>query len=89
VVAVPWSNIEQALIAAGMDLDHLQPADLALVEDFHTMGGIAMVVIHGLTSRCARGDLQTVQVDDLFDYEPGWGLPGPADIQALTALMAG
>jgi sarcosine/dimethylglycine N-methyltransferase len=35
------SNIEQALIAAGKDLDHLQPADLALTEDFHTMGRIA------------------------------------------------
>ncbi len=34
-------NIEQALIAAGKDLDHLQPADLGLLEDFHTMGRIA------------------------------------------------
>jgi sarcosine/dimethylglycine N-methyltransferase len=34
-------NIEQALIAAGKDLDHLQPADLALLEDFHTMGRYA------------------------------------------------
>ncbi len=35
------SNIERALIAAGKDLDHLQPADLAMVEDFHTLGRIA------------------------------------------------
>src|SRR5580693_9260318 len=34
-------NIEQALIAAGNDLDHLQPADLGMLEDFHTMGRIA------------------------------------------------
>lgn len=34
-------NIERALIAAGKDLDHLAPADLALLEDFHTMGRIA------------------------------------------------
>ena len=34
-------SIEQALVAAGMDLDHLQPADLGLLEDFHTMGRIA------------------------------------------------
>jgi sarcosine/dimethylglycine N-methyltransferase len=34
-------SIEQALIAAGKDLDHLQPADLWLLEDFHTMGRIA------------------------------------------------
>ena len=35
------NNIEQALIAAGMDLEHLAPADLALLEDFHTMGRFA------------------------------------------------
>jgi SAM-dependent methyltransferase len=34
-------NIEQALIAAGKDLDHLAPADLGLLEDFHTMGRYA------------------------------------------------
>src|SRR4029077_12385979 len=34
-------NIEQALIFAGKDLDHLEPADLALLEDFHTMGRYA------------------------------------------------
>jgi SAM-dependent methyltransferase len=34
-------NIEHALISAGKDLDHLEPADLALLEDFHTMGRFA------------------------------------------------
>ena len=34
-------NIEAALAAAGKDLDHLQPADLGPLEDFHTMGRIA------------------------------------------------
>jgi SAM-dependent methyltransferase len=34
-------NIERALIDAGKDLDGLRPADLALLEDFHTMGRIA------------------------------------------------
>jgi len=33
--------IEQALVAAGKDLGHLLPEDLALLEDFHTMGRIA------------------------------------------------
>ena len=33
--------IEQALVAAGKDPGHLRPADLALPEDFHTMGRIA------------------------------------------------
>jgi hypothetical protein len=32
-------------------------------------------------------DLKTVQVDELFDYKPGWGLPGPVDVEAITALM--
>jgi SAM-dependent methyltransferase len=41
-------NIEQALIAAGKDLSHLQPADLAVVEDFHTMGRIATSQLSGL-----------------------------------------
>ena len=35
------SNIEQALIAAGKDIDRLQPSNLALLADFHTMGRIA------------------------------------------------
>jgi sarcosine/dimethylglycine N-methyltransferase len=34
-------NIESALIAAGKDLHHLQPADLGPLEDFHTLGRIA------------------------------------------------
>src|ERR1700722_13347616 len=34
-------NIEQALVAAGKDLDHLAPADLGPLEDFHTLGRIA------------------------------------------------
>jgi SAM-dependent methyltransferase len=45
-------NIEQALVAAGKDVDHLQPADLALLEDFHTMGRIAtsqLVDLIGIT----------------------------------------
>jgi sarcosine/dimethylglycine N-methyltransferase len=35
------SNIEQSLVAAGKDLDDLAPADLGLLEDFHTLGRIA------------------------------------------------
>ncbi|SPM28699.1 class I SAM-dependent methyltransferase [Mycobacterium terramassiliense] len=35
------ANIERALRSAGKDLDRLAPADLALLEDFHTMGRIA------------------------------------------------
>ena len=34
-------NIERALTGAGLDLDQLQPADLGILEDFHTMGRIA------------------------------------------------
>ena len=45
-------NIEQALIVAGKDLDHLHPADLGPLEDFHTMGRIAtsqLVDLLGIT----------------------------------------
>jgi sarcosine/dimethylglycine N-methyltransferase len=34
-------NIEQALIAAGKDLENIQLSDLTMLEDFHTMGRIA------------------------------------------------
>lgn len=34
-------NIEQALLAAGKDLDRLAPADLAMLEDFHSGGRLA------------------------------------------------
>lgn len=47
------NNIEQALIAAGKKLDQLQPADLAMLEDFHTMGRIAtsqLVDLIGISS---------------------------------------
>ncbi|WP_327144831.1 class I SAM-dependent methyltransferase [Nocardia sp. NBC_01327] len=46
-------NIEQALLAAGKDLDHLRPEDLALLEDFHTMGRYAtgqLVDLAGVTA---------------------------------------
>ena len=44
------NNIEKTLIAAGYDLDHLQPADLGMLEDFHTMGRIATgQVLRGVT----------------------------------------
>jgi hypothetical protein len=32
-------------------------------------------------------DLKTVRVDELFEYKPDWGMPGPADIEAITPLM--
>jgi glutamate synthase domain-containing protein 2 len=34
-------------------------------------------------------DLLTVEVDELFEYEPGWGLPSAEDAQAIVAIMAG
>jgi len=45
-------NIEQALISAGKDLEHLEPAELGLLEDFHTMGRYAtgqLVDLVGIT----------------------------------------
>ncbi|WP_328399696.1 class I SAM-dependent methyltransferase [Nocardia sp. NBC_00403] len=38
---VARASIERALIAAGKDLEHLVPADLGMLEDFHTIGRIA------------------------------------------------
>jgi SAM-dependent methyltransferase len=49
-------NIERALIGAGKDLDHLEPADLGLLEDFHTMGRYAtsqLVDLAGITRESA------------------------------------
>jgi sarcosine/dimethylglycine N-methyltransferase len=58
-------NIEQALLAAGQDLDHLQPADLGLLADFHTMGPIA-------TSQLAELAQVTSQ-DQVLDAGSGIG----------------
>jgi sarcosine/dimethylglycine N-methyltransferase len=60
--------IEQALVAAGKDLGHLQPADLALLEDFHTMGRIA-------TAQLA--DLAQITPDDEV-LDAGSGIGGTA-----------
>ena len=62
------SNIEQALVAAGKDLDQLQPADLAMLEDFHTMGRIA-------TSQLV--DLVDISRDDQV-LDAGSGIGGTA-----------
>jgi sarcosine/dimethylglycine N-methyltransferase len=46
-------SIEQALAAAGLDLNDLRPPDLGPLEDFHTMGRIAtsqLVDLVGVTS---------------------------------------
>jgi sarcosine/dimethylglycine N-methyltransferase len=47
-------SIERALIAAAKDMDHLAPADLGPLEDFHTMGRIAtgqLADLAGITSQ--------------------------------------
>ncbi len=46
-------DIERALVTAGLELANLQPADLAPLEDFHTMGRIAtsqLADLLGITS---------------------------------------
>ena len=57
--------IEQALVAAGKDLGHLQPADLALLEDFHTMGRIATTQLADL--------VQITPGDEVLDAGSGIG----------------
>jgi sarcosine/dimethylglycine N-methyltransferase len=39
------ADIEHALIAAGKDVREMQPADLALLEDFHSLGRLATVAL--------------------------------------------
>jgi sarcosine/dimethylglycine N-methyltransferase len=60
--------IEQALVAAGKDPGHLRQADLALLEDFHTMGRIA-------TAQLA--DLVEITPDDEV-LDAGSGIGGTA-----------
>ena len=60
--------IEQALVAAGKDPGHLRPEDLALLEDFHTMGRIA-------TAQLA--DLAQITPDDEV-LDAGSGIGGTA-----------
>lgn len=61
-------NIEQALVAAGKNLDDLQAADLGPLEDFHTMGRIA-------TSELV--DLLGITPDDVV-LDAGSGIGGTA-----------
>jgi SAM-dependent methyltransferase len=44
------ANIERALIGAGKDPKALEPADLAMLEDFHTMGRLATAALADLAS---------------------------------------
>jgi len=57
--------IKHALVAAGKDLDHLQPADLALLEDFHTMGRIATTQLADL--------VEITSEDEVLDAGSGIG----------------
>ena len=71
-------NIEHALIAAGKGLDHLQPADLGLLEDFHTMGRIA-------TSQL----LDLIEIDDTSEVlDAGSGIGGTARAVADRCRLA-
>ena len=65
-------NIERALLDAGKDLDHLTPADLAPLEDFHTMGRYA-------TSQLV--DLVGITGDDHV-LDAGTGIGGTARLVA-------
>jgi hypothetical protein len=60
-----WQAIEQALVAAGKDLDHLRPTDLALLEDFHTMGRIATTQLADM--------VQITPGDEVLDAGSGIG----------------
>ena len=57
--------IERALVAAGKDLGHLRPEDLALLEDFHTMGRIATAQLADL--------VEVTPGDEVLDAGSGIG----------------
>jgi sarcosine/dimethylglycine N-methyltransferase len=57
--------IEQALVAAGKDPGHLRPEDLALLEDFHTMGRIATTQLADL--------IEITPGDEVLDAGSGIG----------------
>ncbi len=58
-------RIEEALVAAGLDLDDLQRGDLAAFEDFHTMGRIATLQLAALAEIERR--------DEVLDAGSGLG----------------
>ena len=62
------ANIERALIGAGKDPAAIEPADLAMLEDFHTMGRFATA---------ALADLADVQPEDSV-LDAGTGIGGAA-----------
>jgi sarcosine/dimethylglycine N-methyltransferase len=62
------ANIERALIGAGKDPTALEPADLAMLEDFHTMGRFATA---------ALADLAGVGPEDRI-LDAGTGIGGAA-----------
>jgi sarcosine/dimethylglycine N-methyltransferase len=53
------------LVAAGKDLDHLRLTDLALLEDFHTMGRIATTHLADLA--------EIISDDEVLDAASGIG----------------
>ncbi len=59
------SNIERALAAAGRRTDALTPADLAMLEDFHTLGRLATAALVDLA--------QVAQDDRVLDAGTGIG----------------
>lgn len=67
-------SIEAALTAAGRDLDHLTPADLGALEDFHTLGRIATGQLAEL-ARITAGDRV---------LDAGTGIGGTARFLAAT-----
>lgn len=71
---VSRQNIERALTAAGLDLAHLAPADLAALEDFHAMGRIATGKLMELLDITA----------DLNVLDAGSGIGGTARFLAHT-----
>lgn len=67
--------IEQALLVAGKDIEHLTPADLGTLEDFHTLGRIATAQLAELAAITSQ--------DRVLDA--GAGIGGTARSHLVTA----
>jgi hypothetical protein len=72
--------IEQALVAAGKDPGHLRPADLALLEDFHTMGRIATTQLADL--------VEITPGDEVLDAGSGIGGTAATSPDAAAATWS-
>jgi hypothetical protein len=79
------ASIEAALVAAGKNLDRLQPGELALLEDFHTLGRLAT---HELARHAAITKADTVLDAGTGIGGTGRSLPTPTGAESRQSTSA-